>query len=779
MGEFGIGQPLRRIEDARFVTGHGRYTDDIDLDGQAYGLVLRSPHAHARLRAIDSTAARALPGVLAVYTHADLAADGVGGIECGVDITCKDGRSQKKTPRPALAHDRVRYVGDPVAFIVAESLTAARDATESIEIDYEPLPAAARLDEASEQDAPLIWDHAPGNLCFDWEMGDRRAVETAMARADHVTHLTLVHNRLVANALEPRAALGRYDPETGRYTLYTGSQSAHGLRTRLADQIFHLPPEQIRVVTPDVGGGFGVKGFLYPEQVLVLWAAKKLARPVKWTGERPEAFQSDNHGRDLVTEVALALDSNGRFLALKVTGKANLGACLSSFAPFIPTRALSRVLGGVYRIPAIHVDMAGYFSNSVPVDAYRGAGRPESAYITERIVDAAARDLGLGQDEIRRRNFIAPDAFPYHHPLGFTYDSGEFARNMEDAMKAADWSGFEQRRRAALRRGALRGIGMAYYVESTLGAPVEHAHIRFPGGGRVVLGVGTQSNGQGHETTFPQLLADRLGLSVADIEFVQGDTDVLPQGGGTAGSRSLHLAGNAISAGAERVIEKGREIAAHLLEAAVADIEFLNGRFVIAGTDRAIGLLEVADKTRIAANLPDDLRRRFPDGLDTVGEYELRAATFPNGCHICELEIDGETGRVRVCGYWVVDDFGVVINPLVVEGQVHGGIAQGLGQVFLEDCIYEAGTGQLITGSLMDYGLPRADDLPAIGFAYNVVPCRTNPLGIKGCGEAGTIGALPAGAIAALDALARAGVKDIALPITPERVWRALRSVAA
>jgi len=777
MGEFGIGQPLRRVEDVRFVTGRGRYTDDINLDGQACGLVVRSPHAHAELGTIDVQAALQVPGVLAVYTHADLAADGIGDIECGVEIECKDGRPQKKTPRPALANARVRYVGDPVAFIVAESVTAARDAAELLEIDYRPLPAAARLEEASTEGAPLIWDHAPGNLCFDWDMGDAQAVDEAMAGAAHVTRLVLKHNRLVANAIEPRAAIGAYDPASGRYTLYTCSQSSHGLRNKLAEQVFHVPHDNIRVVTPDVGGGFGVKGFLYPEQILVMWAARKLGRPVKWTGERYEAFQSDNHGRDLITEVALALDADGRFLALRVTGKANMGAYLSPFAPFIPTRAMARVLGGAYRIPAMHIGMKGYFSNSVPVDAYRGAGRPESAYITERIVDAAARELGLGQDEIRRRNFIPPEVLPYRHPFGFRYDSGDFVRNMEDAMRAADWAGFEERRRAAQARGALRGIGMAYYVESTLGAPIEHAHIRFLEDGRVTLGVGTQSNGQGHETTFAQLLADRLGLSVGDIEVIQGDTDMIPEGGGTAGSRSLHLAGNAIVDGAEKVVEKGRELAAHLLEAAAADIEFSDGRFVIAGTDRAIDLRQVAQKAR-TADLPEELRRRYPDGLDTDGIFELRAPTFPNGCHICELEIDAETGHIRVCGYSVVDDFGLVINPLVVEGQVHGGIAQGLGQVLLEDCIYEAGTGQLVTGSLMDYGLPRADDLPAIRFAYNEVPCRTNPLGIKGCGEAGTIGALPAVAIAAMDALARAGVKDVSLPLTPERVWRALHEAA-
>ncbi len=773
MGRFGIGQSVRRTEDVRFITGHGRYTDDIDLPGQAHGVVLRSPHAHAVIRSIDLAAARGSRGVVAVFVGADLEADGIGHIPIAVELETRVGR-QIIPPRPALSGDRVRYVGDGVAFIVAETAVQAKDAAELIDIDYDPLDAAATLARASASGAPVLWEDAPGNVCFDWEMGDAEAVATALDGADRVVRLDILHNRLVANPVETRAAIGAYDDGAGRYTLHTSSQGAHGLRRALADAVFKIDHERIRVITPDVGGGFGMKGFLYPEQILVLWAARKLGRPVKWTGERYEAFQSDNHGRDLLTTAELGIDGDGRILGLRVDGKANLGAYLSPFGAFIPTVALARVLGGVYRVPAIHIAMKGYFSNSVPVDAYRGAGRPEAAYITESLVARAARESGLGQDEFRRRNLLRPDELPYSHPLGFVFDSGDFAANMEDAMSHAGWNDFAERRAAARARGRLRGIGMSYYVESTLGNPIETASIRFGDDGKVALGVGTQSNGQGHETTFAQILHQRLGVPFEAIELVQGDTDIIATGGGTGGSRSLHLQGHAILNSADAVIEKGRRLAARLLEAAEVDIEFADGVFTIAGTDRTLDIMTLAREAREQPHPLDDESDGFEDGLDTVAGYELDAPTFPNGCHICEVEIDPETGVLTVERYTVVDDFGVVINPAVVEGQVQGGAVQGISQAILENCIYDDESGQLLTGSFMDYAMPRADDLPDIDFHTNEIPCATNPLGIKGCGEAGTVGAMPAVVNAALDALAERGITDIDAPLTPLRIWEAL-----
>ncbi|MFQ5534588.1 MAG: xanthine dehydrogenase family protein molybdopterin-binding subunit [Sphingomonadales bacterium] len=782
MGQFGVGQAVRRTEDLRFVTGRGRYTDDFNLAGQAHGVVVRSPHAHAVIRAIDLTTARQAPGVIAIYTGADMEAAGVGHLSCLASVENKGGSAMKLTPRPALTGDRVRFVGDGVAFVVAESVAEARDAAELIDVDYEPLDAAASLKAASAPNAPVVWDHAPGNLCFDWEMGDARAAGEAFEQAAHVTRLEVRNNRLVPNPIEPRAAIGAYDNSggggAGRLTLHTSSQSAHGLRQVLANEIFKLPEDRIRVITPDVGGGFGMKGFLYAEQILVLWAARELGRPVKWTGERYEAFQSDNHGRDLISTVELAVDRGHRIMALRVSGAANLGAYLSPYAPFIPTLAVARVLGGVYRVPAIYIEVKGYFSNSVPVDAYRGAGRPEAAYLTERVMDAAARELGLAPDQFRRLNFIPTVAMPYRHPLGFVFDSGDYRRNMTDAMHHADWENFERRRRQARTRGMLRGIGMSCYIESTLGAPFESAGIRFTGDGKVMLEVGTQSNGQGHETTFAQLLHDRLGVPFEAIELVQGDTDLIATGGGSSGSRSLHLQGGAIAAGIEEVVRKGVILAAHELEAAAADIEFENGAFRIVGTDRLVGVMELAERARDPLRLPEGLKDRFENGLDAVGNFEPDAPTFPNGCHICEVETDPDTGVLTIERYTVVDDFGRVINPLVVEGQVHGGVAQGIGQALMEDCVYDEASGQLMTGSFMDYCMPRADDLPFIDFRTNEVPCTTNPLGVKGCGEAGTIGAMPAVVNAVLDALADRGVSDIDAPLTPQRIWQALREAS-
>lgn len=770
MGRFGIGQPVRRREDPRLLTGHGRYTDDMTLPGQAFGHVVRSPYAHARIGGIDCAAAAAAPGVLGVFTAADLEADGIGPIPCPVAMTNRDGTDIVKPPRPALARERVRHVGDPVAFVVAETADQARDAAELVVVEYEDLPCVVDTASAVADDAAQVWDQAPGNLCFDWEAGDRAGAERGLAAAAHVTRLRLINNRVAPAPLEPRVALGAYDDETG-FTLYTPSQGVHGLQTYLSRDIFRVPKERVRVVTGDVGGGFGLKIFLFPEQVLVSWAARRLGRPVKWTGDRGEAFLGDIHGRDHVSEARLALDADGRFLAVAVETIANLGAYLSNFGPFIAAGAGVGMLAGVYTVPAVHVSVRGVFTHTTPIDAYRGAGRPEANYVIERLIDAAARELELSPAELRRRNFIPPEAMPYTTAMALTYDSGAFARNMDDAMRTADWDAFEARRAEAARAGLLRGIGMATYIERCGGAPDEKAQIRFVDDCAVHLLIGNQSNGQGHETAYAQLLNDKLGIDFEKISVVQGDSELIDYGRGTGGSRAMPVGGAAVHDASEIVIEKGRHVAAHLLEAAVADIEFANGRFSIVGTDRTMTLEAVAEAARDPANLAEGEE----PGLDAASTFAPADGTYPNGCHICELEIDPETGRVRIVRFVVVDDFGVVINPLLTEGQVHGGVAQGIGQALLEGCVYDETSGQLLTGSFMDYCMPRADDLPVVEFALNEVPCANNPLGVKGCGEAGAIGAPPAVINAVIDALSPLGVRHIDMPATAERVWRAIR----
>jgi aerobic carbon-monoxide dehydrogenase large subunit len=773
MKQFGIGQPVRRVEDRRFITGRGSYLDDINLLCQSYAFMLRSPHAHARIRGINSAAALAGPGVVAVLTGEDLAHDGIGTIPCLSTVSNRDGSSSVLPPHPAIALDRVRHVGDTVAMVVAESAAAARDAAELIVVDYEPLSAAVDTVHALDPGQPQVWDEAPGNLCFDWEVGDQTAVEGAMAGAHHRISLQLVNNRIVVNSMEPRGAIGEYEPGEESYTLWSSTQGSHFLRSLLADSVFKIPENRIRVVTRDVGGGFGMKLFLYPEHILVLWAAKRVGRPVKWIPDRADAFMTDTQGRDNITRLDLALDEELRFLALEVELFANMGAYLSNFAPEIPTASGAVMHSGVYAIPAVHVGVKGVFTNTIPVDAYRGAGRPEAAYARERLIDYAARRLGVPSQELRRRNFITPEAMPYQTALGLNYDSGEFAGNMDQALAAADVAGFPARRTAARARGRYRGLGHAVYIEQSGFPPDEFAELRFDPSGTLTILMGTQSSGQGHQTAYTQLAAERLGVAPEKIRVQQGDTAAISFGRGTGGSRSIPVGGASLVQAADKLIAKGRLIAAHLFEAAEADVEFADGIFSVSGTDRRLGIEEVAR----AAYDPARQAPGVEPGFDESGHYTPPQPTFPNGCHVCEVEVEPDTGHIDILRYLVVDDFGIVINPLLLAGQVQGGVAQGVGQAMLERTVFDPETGQLLTGSLTDYCLARAEDLPAIEFAYNVVPCRTNPLGVKGAGEAGAIGAPPALVNAAIDALAELGIEHLDMPLTPERLWQAIRTV--
>ncbi|TMJ57941.1 MAG: xanthine dehydrogenase family protein molybdopterin-binding subunit [Alphaproteobacteria bacterium] len=772
MKQFGIGQPVRRVEDRRFITGRGRYLDDLNRPRQAYAVMLRSPHAHARIRAVDTAAALTSPGVLAVFTGEDLARDGLGTIPCLSGVTNRDGSPSVMPPHPAIARDRVRHVGDTIAVVVADSLAAARDAAELIAVDYEPLSAAVDTEHALDPGQPLVWDEAPGNLSFDWEVGDGSAVAQAMTGARHRIVLELVNNRVVVNSMEPRGAIGEYDPGEDAYTLWSSTQGSHFLRNLLAESVFKIPENRIRVVTPDVGGGFGMKLFLYPEHVLVLWAAKKLGRTVKWTPERSDAFMTDTQGRDNLTRLELALDDELRFLALDVEILANMGAYLSNFAPEIPTISGAVMHSGVYAIPAIHVGVKGVFTNTVPVDAYRGAGRPEAAYAIERLIDYAARRLGVAPQELRRRKFIKPEAMPYLTPLGLNYDSGEFARNMDQALAAVDLAGFAGRRAEARARGRYRGLGHAVYIEQSGFPPDEFAELRFDPSGTLTILMGTQSSGQGHQTAYTQLAVERLGVTPEKVRVLQGDTAAISFGRGTGGSRSLPVGGASLAQAADKLITKGRRIAAHLFEAAEADVEFADGVFTVSGTDRRLGIEEVA---RAAFN-PMQQAPGVEAGFAETGNYTPPQPTFPNGCHVCEVEIEPDTGHIEIVRYLVVDDFGTVINPLLLRGQVQGGVAQGVGQAMLERTVFDPESGQLLTGSLTDYCLPRADDLPPIEFAYNVVPCRTNPLGVKGAGEAGAIGAPPALVNAVVDALGELGIEHLDMPLTPQRLWAAIRA---
>ena len=758
--KFGTSQPVRRVEDPRLLKGMGRYTDDIVLPGMLHGLVLRSPHAAARVLSIDTTVAAASPGVHAVYTASDLKAAGVGSLPCAAPVTNRDGSDMAAPPHPVLAEGMVRHVGDPVAFVVADSLKQARDAAETIVVDYDLLPSATDLATTMAPGVPAVWPEAKNNVVFDWEIGDKAATDAAFATAAHVTTLTVVNNRIVVASMEARAAVA--DFSGGRWTLYANTQGGW-LVKNLIGPVFGVDPEQFRVVTPDVGGGFGMKLFLYAEHVLTCFAARALGRPVKWAADRTEAFLCDTQGRDNITTGELALDKDGKFLALRTRNISNMGAYLSNFAPYIPTYAGTSVLSSIYGFKAIYANVIGVFTNTVPVDAYRGAGRPEANYLVERLVDAAARELGIDRIELRKRNMVPPSAMPHTTPVGKTYDSGDFRIILDAALAKIDWAGFPARRAAAAARGKRRGLGLAYYLEATGGDPTERAEIRFADDGFVDVYVGTQSTGQGHETAYVQLTATRLGIDGDKIRVRQGDTDTIPVGGGTGGARSLYSEGQAIVKTTDSIIEKGKQAASEELEAAVADIRFADGVFSIAGTDRAIDLLSLAAIRRV---------KKMP--LDTAEVAAIDHHTFPNGCHMAEVEVDPETGVTSVVRYVVCDDVGIAVNPLIVRGQVAGGVAQGMGQAMLEHTVFDAESGQLLSGSFMDYTLPRADDLPDVEVELLEVPCATNPLGVKGAGEAGAVGSPPALINAIIDALSADGVTAIDMPATPERVWRAL-----
>lgn len=774
----GIGASVRRKEDLRFLSGRGQYTDDINRPGQAHAWILRSPHAHARIAAIGTAAAAAMPGVVAIYTGADLAA--IGGLPCGWQIHNKDGTPMAEPKHPVLAEGKVRHVGDPVAVVIAETRAQARDAAEAIQLDYEVLSAAASMAAAQAAGAPRVHDDVAGNLCYDWHIGDGAAVEAAFAKAAHRVVFETTNNRLVPNAMEPRAAVGDYDTTTGEHTLYTTSQNPHVIRLLMGAFVLNIPEAKLRVVAPDVGGGFGSKIYHYAEEAIVTWAAAKLGRAVKWTADRTESFLSDAHGRDHVTRAELALDAEGRFLALKVHTQANMGAYLSTFAPCVPTYLYATLLAGVYTTPAIYAEVKAVFTNTVPVDAYRGAGRPEATFLLERLVDVAAKQTGFDRVELRRKNFISPDAFPYQTPVALQYDSGNYHATLDQALATADWAGFEARRAEAKARGRLRGIGISTYLEAcgiapsavvgSLGARAglyEVGTIRVHPTGSVTVLTGAHSHGQGHETTFAQLVADKLGVSVANVDVVHGDTAKVPFGMGTYGSRSLAVGGSAMQKAMDKIVLKGRKIAAHLLEADVDDIEFDRGTFRVAGTDRTKSLTEISLAAYVPHNYPIE---ELEPGLEETAFYDPKNFTYPGGCHIAEVEIEPETGRVTLINFTAVDDVGRVINPMIVEGQVQGGVAQGVGQALLESCVYDA-DGQLLSGSMMDYTMPRADDLAPVSVATHTTLCTHNPLGVKGCGEVGAIGSPPAVINAVVDALRDHGVTHIEMPATPPRIW--------
>ena len=785
MSEQGIGAAVRRKEDFRFLTGRGTYTDDIVRPGQLSAHIVRSPHAYAKIKRIDTKAAAHAPGVVAVYTGADMTKDGIGGIPCGWQITNKDGSVMVEPAHPALVTDRVRHVGDQVAVVIAETREQARDAAEKLVIDYEELPAIVDTGGAVKRGAPLVWDQAPSNICFDWHLGDKAATDAAFAKAHHVTKIDLVNQRLIPNAMEPRAALAEFDRATGEYTLHTTSQNPHVIRLLMGAFVLHIPEHKLRVHAPDVGGGFGSKIFHYAEEAILTWAAGKLGRPVKWTADRSESFQSDAHGRDHVTHAELALDKDGKFLGLRASTIANMGAYLSTFAPCIPTWLHGTLMAGTYATPAIYVEVKGVFTHTVPVDAYRGAGRPEATYILERLVDKAARETKMDRAEIRRKNFIPRDAFPYQTPVALQYDSGDYHSTLDIALKEADYAGFEKRRAEAKSRGKLRGIGISTYLEAcgiapsavvgSLGARAglyESAAVRVHPTGSVSVMTGSHSHGQGHETTFAQIVADTLGVTIENVDIVHGDTAKVPFGMGTYGSRSLAVGGSALVKALDKVVKKSKRIAAHLLEASEADIEFKNGQFTVAGTDKSLPFGQIALTAYVPHKYPIT---EIEPGLEETAFYDPLNFTYPGGCHICEVEIDPDTGVTRVASFVAVDDVGRVINPMIVEGQVHGGLAQGIGQALLEECVYDAESGQIVTGSYMDYTMPRADDLPSFNVQTHNTLCTHNPLGAKGVGEVGAIGSPPAVINAVLDALSPLGVGDIAMPATPQRVWRAIR----
>jgi aerobic carbon-monoxide dehydrogenase large subunit len=785
MSTEGLGVSVARKEDRRFLLGKGRYTDDLTLPNQSYAVFVRSPHAHAAIRSIDASQALAAPGVLAVLTGADVAADDLGGIPCGWTITNKDGSKMVAPPHPALALGKARHAGDPVAMVIAETRAQAKDAAQLVDVEYDVLPAVAHLNAAVADGAPQVWDEAGGNVCFDWHLGDAAATEAEFAKADRVVSIDLTNNRIAPNAIEPRAANGHYEDFEDRYTLYTTSQNPHLIRLLLGAFTLKVPEHKLRVVAPDVGGGFGSKIFHYAEELLVLWASKKVNRPVKWTSDRSEAFLSDAHGRDHVSHAELALTNDGKFRGLRVRTLANMGAYLSTFAPAIPTYLHATLLSGPYVIPAIYAEVKAIFTNTVPVDAVRGAGRPEATYLLERLIDKAARELGVDRVEIRRQNLIQPDQFPYQTPVALQYDVGDYPATLDMALQAIDYGKLAERKAESEKRGKLRGFGISTYIEAcgiapsalvgALGAGAglyEAATVRVHPTGSVTVFTGTHSHGQGHETTFAQLVNERLGIPVENVEIVHGDTDRIPFGMGTYGSRSAAVGGSAIYKAIDKIVDKSKKIAAHLLEANVADIEFEDGKFRVAGTDREKTFGEIAFTAYVPHNYPIET---VEPGLEDSAFYDPKNFTFPGGCHAVEVEVDPETGVVEVVDVAIADDVGVIINPMIVDGQAHGGLAQGIGQALLEECVYDA-DGQLLSGSYMSYTMPRAADLPSFKVGNHVTACTHNPTGIKGVGEVGAIGVPPAVINAVIDALTPLGVTHIEMPATPEKVWRAIQA---
>ncbi|MEX2220670.1 MAG: xanthine dehydrogenase family protein molybdopterin-binding subunit [Candidatus Rokuibacteriota bacterium] len=772
---FGTAAGGRRSEDGPLLTGRGRFTDDVDLPGQAHAAFARASVPHGVIRSVDTSRALVLPGVLAVLTGRDLTAAGLGAIPPAAAFPGRGGRPLASAPIPPLAVERVRYVGEAVAIAVAETPAQAADAAAAVVVDLDPLPAVSDVDRALAAGAHPVWADAPGNVAFDWTDGDTAAVDAAVDQAirgdGHVARVRLQDTRLAPSALEPRAAIGQWDETTQRYTLTASTQGVAVVRRLLAEGVFKIPPQQLRIVTPDVGGGFGMKVQAYPEYAALLFAARRLGRPVKWCATRIESFLADTHGRDGVLEGELALDAAGRFLGLRVRTRVGLGAYVSAYAAVFGTNNTKNCLSSVYRIPAICIDVTLAFTNAAPLGPYRGAGRPEALYLIERLIDQAATTTGIDRVELRRRNFIAPGAMPYRTPNGPVYDSGEFEMIMDQALALADWKGFPQRRATSERAGRLRGIGLGCFLEVAGGILDETADLRFGADGTVALHTGAQPMGQGHLSTFPPLIAARLGIDPGAVRLVQGDSDLVPAGTPSVASRSLMMAGSAAALACDAAIDTGRRVAALYFEAALPDVEFASGRFRVKGTDRAIGLLDLAARARALPGVPEDLR----DGLDSTAKFVSPQMSFPNGCHVTEVEIDPETGAVTVVGYAAVDDVGRIVHEPIVEGQIHGGIAQGLGQVLGEHVIYDE-HGQLLTASFMDYMLPRADDLPALRVGHHGVPCTTNPLGVKGAGESGVAGALPSAVNAVLDALATRGVRELDLPMSPARVWAALRA---
>jgi len=767
--KFGIGQPVPRLEDPRFITGRGRFVDDIDIPLQCHGVVVMSPHAHARIKAIDTAAAKAAPGVLAVLTGADVQADKLGSL---VPVMPEDMGGPKgfRTLRPILSSGKVRAVGDRVAFVVAETPQQARDAAELIAVDYEPLPAVVAVEDAIKAGAPAVWDEAPNNVAVALMMGNKEATDAAFAAAKHVVSLKLVNNRVNANSIEPRAAIGQYHPDSESYTLYATSQNPHGHRTHVAGDVLKVPQVKLRVISPDVGGGFGMKGAVYPEDALVLWASRRCGgRPVKWVSTRSEAFLGDTHGRDQVVTGELALDEHGKFLGLRVDALHDMGSHVFDASMVVPLFAL-KLAPGVYRVPAVHALGRAVLTNTPPLQPYRGAGRPEATYLIEQLLDRAARVIGIDPIEIRRRNFVPPSAMPHTLHSGIAYDSGDFMRVMDDCLKLADWKGFAKRAAESKKNGKLRGRGIGYFIEE---AAIfnDRMVIRFDPSGTLMILAGTHSHGQGHQTVYAQMVHEWLGVPFESISFAQGDTNEVAVGRGTYGSRSMHVGGNALKRAADAIIEKAKPMAAMMMEAAAGDIEFKDGSFHIVGTDRSLPLTAVAQSLHRPMFLPP----QFDVGLEASGTFAAEPSNFPNGCHVCEVEIDPETGVATLARYAAVDDVGKVMNALLCEGQIHGGVAQGVGQALMESIVFDK-DGQLVTGSFQDYAMPRASDFPELLSELAEVPAKTNPLGVKGAGEAGATGAPPAVISAILDALRPLGIDHIDMPATPNRIWQAIHT---